>query len=102
MDKFLNLLGMCRRAGKLKTGHDAAVESIVKNTAVLCLVSVSASQRLENEIRHACAYEQKNIRFMKIRYTTPELTRAIGTKAAVLTVEDEGFAKKLVSLYADE
>lgn len=102
MDKFLQLLGMCRRAGKLGCGHDAAIDSVVKNRAALCLVSASASERLVNEMQHACTYEGKNIRFIRMKYTTPELTRATGTKAAVLTVEDEGFAKRLVTLYANE
>ena len=102
MDKFLNLLGMCRKAGRLSCGHDAAIESIVNNKAALCVVSSSASQRLINEMQHACTYDYKNIRFITLSYTTPELTQATGTKAAVLTVDDEGFAKKLISLYANE
>lgn len=98
-DRVLSLLGMCRRAGKLSCGHDAAVASIVKNTAKLCILCKDASQRLSGEICHAAEYGSKNIQVLITHYTMPDITRAIGTKAAVLTVDDEGFANRILQLY---
>ncbi len=92
-DKFLSLLGMARRSGKLSTGHDAVISSVVKNKAKLVILSSEGSDRLKREITHACSYGGKNIPVLFTEYTTGELSKAIGIKAAVISVDDEGFAK---------
>lgn len=98
-DKFLSLLGMARRSGKLSLGHDAAISSIVKNRAKLCVISCEGSDRLKNEMSHACTFEGKNISILITKYKTAELSNAVGSKAAVMTVDDEGFAKALNERY---
>lgn len=100
-DKTLSLLGIARRAGKISCGHDAAVQSIVKNSAKLCLCCENASERLKKEMKHSCEYENKNIPFFEMKYQTETLSKAIGTKAAVITIDDEGFAKRLCSLLTE-
>ncbi|MGN1419269.1 MAG: L7Ae/L30e/S12e/Gadd45 family ribosomal protein [Acutalibacteraceae bacterium] len=97
-NKILSLLGLARRAGMLSTGHDAAIGSIVRNKAKLCIICNDASQRLKNEFSHACRFENKNIAFAECSFEMKELSKAIGIKAAVVTVDDEGFAKKIESL----
>lgn len=98
-DKFLSLLGMARRSGKLFPGHDAAVSCVVKNQAKLCIVSREGSERLRREMKHCCGYNGKNIPLIIVSYTVAELSQAIGTKAAVLAVTDEGLAKALEKRY---
>ena len=99
-DKMLSLLGMARRAGRLSCGHDAAVEAIVKNRAALCLCSADAADRLERELRHACNFEHKHIPFARLPVSMAALSKAIGTRAAVVTVNDRGFAARLQTLLA--
>lgn len=98
-EKILSFFGLARRAGRLAPGHDAAIESIVKNKAKLCVLCLDASERLEREIRHACSYGGKNIPVIKSGFSAGELSKAIGTKAAVVSVNDEGFSKKLLSMF---
>lgn len=98
-EKILSFLGLARRAGRLAPGHDAAIESIVKNKAKLCVLCFDASERLEREIRHGCSYGGKNIPVIKSGFSAGELSKAIGTKAAVVSVNDEGFSKKLLSMF---
>ena len=98
-DKFLSLLGMARRSGKMSLGHDAAINAIVKNKAQLCVMSCDGSQRLKKEMHHACTFENKNIPLLITDYTLTELSVAIGSKAAVITVDDEGFARALTERY---
>jgi ribosomal protein L7Ae-like RNA K-turn-binding protein len=50
---------------------------------------------------HACSFEKKNIPVIIVSYTITELSRAIGSKAAVLTVTDEGFASALIRRYEE-
>ena len=100
-DKFLSLLGMARRSGNLCLGHDAAVSSVVKNKAQLCIISEEGSERLKKEMKHACSFEGKNIPVIIVNYEITELSKAIGSKAAVVTVADEGFASALVKRYEE-
>lgn len=100
-DKFLSLLGMARRSGKLCPGHDAAVSSVVKNKARLCVVSVEGSERLKREMAHACSFEGKSIPVIIADYSIKELSQAIGSKAAVITVTDENFAGALIRSYEE-
>lgn len=101
-DKFLNLLGMARKSGKLSLGHDAAISSIVKNKAKLCIISFEGSDRLKKEMAHACSFEDKNIPVLITKYETLTLSKAIGSKAAVMTVDDEGFGKALQERYNED
>ena len=100
-DRFLSLLGMARRSGSLSLGHDAAVSSVVKSRAKLCVLSFEGSDRLKKEMNHACTYGGKNIPLLITDYTITELSAAIGSKAAVITVDDDGFAKALQERYTD-
>lgn len=101
-EKILSLFGLARRAGKLAPGHDVVIESVVKNKAKLCVLCVDASERLEREIKHACSYENKNIPVLKAKFDMKTLSKAIGTKAAVISINDEGFAKKLLSMFEQD
>ena len=99
--KILSLLGMARRAGRLSLGHDAAEDAIVKNKAKLCLCCADASARLQREMQHACSYAHKSIPCLTLSFSMVTLSKAIGSRAAVVTVDDEGFAKRLGSLFAE-
>ena len=92
IEKILPLLGFARRAGRLSLGHDAVIQSVVKNRAKLCLASESASSRLRGELEHACAYNGKNIPFFVLPCGMEELSKAVGQKVSVVSVDDEGFA----------
>ena len=101
MDKFLNLCGMCRRAGRLSAGHDASKASVRDGTAAVCVLAKDASERLREEMSGLCRADGREIPLLQTDHTVTELSRAIGTKAAVVTVNDEGFARKLITLYGE-
>ena len=96
--KFLSLLGMCRRAGKLSCGHDAAIGSLRSKSASLCLLSSDASQRLRKEIEREASFDGREIPVKDLFSDMAEIGRATGLKAAGVTVNDEGFAKSMLSL----
>ncbi len=98
--KLLSLLGMCRRAGKLSCGHDAAVGSVRSKSAKLCLLSSDASQRLTKEIEREAGFEGREIPVRVLYSGMEEIGRATGLKSAVVTVNDEGFAKTMLGLLA--
>ena len=96
--KLLSLLGMCRRANRLSCGHDAAIGSVRSKNAELCLLSSDSSQRLRNEIEREAAFGGRNIPVRVLSSTIDEIGKATGLKSAVVTVNDEGFAKTMLGL----
>lgn len=98
-DKFLSLLGMCRRAGRLQWGHDTCVGSVRQGRAALCLLASDASDRLGRDIRRAAA---DGTPVLDTAYTMQQFEAAVGLHAGVLSTEDAGFAKELLRLYRND
>ena len=98
-DKFLSLLGMCRRAGRLQWGHDTCVESARHGRAALCLLAADASERTGRDIRTAAA---DGTTVLDTVYTRQQFEAAVGLHAGVLSTEDAGFAKELLRLYRND
>lgn len=96
--KLLSLLGMCRRAGRLGCGHDAAIGSVRSKSAKLCLLSSDSSQRLRKEIEREASFEGRDIPVKLMLSTMEEIGKATGLKSAVVSVNDEGFAKTMLGL----
>lgn len=100
-DKFLSLLGMARRAGKLSLGHDAAKSSVVSGKARLCILSADTSERLKNEFKGLSESDTYSVPVIITDCTMFELGHAVGSKAGVITVNDQGFAQRLERLSQD-
>jgi ribosomal protein L7Ae-like RNA K-turn-binding protein len=94
-DSALNLLGLCRRAGKLSLGHDACKQALNFEKAKLCIICSDASERLSEEISGIA--KAKNIKVYDVKYTMLDIKQALSFKAAVFTVDDEGFARSLIA-----
>lgn len=93
--KLLNLLGIARRAGKLSCGHDGAIDAIRARRARLCLLSSDAAARLQAEIRREAAFDGREIPVFTLHAAMAEIGHATGLRSAVVTVNDEGFAKAM-------
>lgn len=100
MDKLLNFLGLCRRAGKLTAGNDMTVDSVLNGNARLVIVARDISRNTEKKLRRVCVDFQVPI--LTIDRTKEELSAAIGRFAAVTAVTDKGFAEKLTELINNE
>ena len=93
-DRFLNLLGLCRRAGRMKIGCDTVIESVALGNSRLVLLAEDISENTKKKIISAVNGTDYEI----LKYSKDELSFALGKTCAVLSVEDEGFAKKLSEL----
>lgn len=91
-DRTLQLFGLARRAQRLSMGHDAALASVLRGKAKLCLVCADASPRLLREFERAARDRAAPV--LRIRYTMAEVGGATGMRAGVFTIDDEGFARK--------
>ena len=101
-DKTLSMLGICRRAGKLSCGHDAAESAIKHGRARLCLLSSDASPRLSAEFSRAASCEGRSVPVIKTPYTMEQIGRATSLRSAVLTVDDEGLASRINDLLIND
>lgn len=97
-NKFLSMLGLSRRAGKLSPGHDAAFDAVSKNKAKACFLTADASQRLKDEFYRTCNFEKRSVPCYEIPFEKEDLNLAFGIRAAVMTVNDSGFASELIKL----
>lgn len=100
-DNLKGLLGLCRRAGKMSIGHDAAVSSIKKRKAFLSITCCDASERLKKEIADECKFQNRNIPYVDANFDMKELSLCIGTRAGVISIDDRGFADKLNSIFRE-
>ncbi len=99
-DKILNLLGICRRAGKLTIGNDAVTDEAINGKASLVIVSNDVSQNTEKKLRNTCG--RCRTQLLKLNRTRDELSGAIGKYCAVAAVCDKGFANRLCELISAE
>ena len=93
-EKILGTLGLCMRAGKLKSGEFAALEAIRKKTAVVVIVSEDASDNTKKQFKDKCSYYNIPIYFYG---NMDELGHAIGKDVRTsLAITDQGLAKTLI------
>lgn len=93
---MLNILGMCRRAGRLECGFNKAIDCVKSNKAMLVIMSAHLSEKTKKEAEYFCA--KHHCPFITTNYTLDELSKAVGFNAGIFAVTDKGFADKISSL----
>lgn len=93
---WMSLLGLANRARKITSGEELSVKEIRSGKAKLVLLSADASANTMKKITDKCKSYHVPLKMVDNRYL---LGKAIGKEArVVVTVLDEGFAKKLLTL----
>lgn len=100
--KYLSMLGMARRAGKLSMGHDMVQKAIRERKAKLLIFADGVSDRLVREFDVFCDRFNPNLIGLTIDETMDEIHMALGYKAGVITVNDENFSKRIIELINQE
>lgn len=95
---LLSFLGLCRRAGKMTIGNDVVIDSMKNKESNLVLLAKDLSARTEKGI--LLAAEKYNVEIKKLTATKEELGFALGKYAAVISINDQGFGKKIRTLTA--
>lgn len=96
VQKIINLLTICRRAGKLTIGFDA-VSDAVKNKKAFCVMTASdISDNTLKEISFVCS--KYNVKIIPACLTKEELQFYLGKFTAVIAVCDRGFADGFTSI----
>ncbi len=99
-DRILSLLGLCRRAGKLVTGADPTIDSINKGKSKIVIFADDFSKNSIKPVLSAA--HSSNIKALCINRSKDEISLALGKLCGVVSVEDKGFAEKLLQLIENE
>jgi ribosomal protein L7Ae-like RNA K-turn-binding protein len=94
-NKYIPMLGLARRAGKLSMGHDMALKAVKEKKAKLVIFASDISPRLIEEFERACS---SRIKCLKIDETINDIHMNLGYKAGVITVNDGNFSNRIEEL----
>lgn len=98
--KALKFFGLIRRAGKLTVGCDPVADSMRKGEAKLVVMANDISENTKKTVlKNAKAY---GVHTIIVSCTKEELSFSVGKLAAVVSVDDEGFAGSLLKKLADD
>ena len=92
MQRVRGLLGICQRAGMIKTGEETVEMAIKRGGAIIALIDTSMSARGKKGIKDACEYAHLRM------FELPEdlLGDAIGKPGRMAAcITDANMAKKL-------
>lgn len=93
---WMSLLGLANRARKIISGEELSVKEIRSGKAKLVLLSADASANTTKKITDKCKTYHVPVKLVEDRFL---LGKSIGKEArVVVTVLDDGFAKKLLTL----
>lgn len=96
-NKFLSLLGLCQKAGKMISGSMQCESAIRSGKAYLVIISEEASEATKDEFTHLCT--SRDIPLIIIG-SKDELGSAIGKYSrTLLAVTDPAFKELLLKEY---
>lgn len=94
--KIINLLTMCRRAGRVIIGFDAVKEATLEKGVSCVLVTDNISLKTLKEVKFFCNNTKTKI--IKVGIGSEDVFDMIGKEAVVLAIADYGFAKRFEEL----
>ncbi|MBR5383855.1 MAG: 50S ribosomal protein L7 [Clostridia bacterium] len=86
------LIGLCMRAGRLRCGTDAALDSARHGSACLLLVDAGASETTRKRLSDTSGFYGVG----QVMLPEGMLTEAAGRTAMAAAVTDKGFAQKML------
>ena len=98
-NRILSLLGLCMKAGRLKSGGFQTEEAVKSGKAMLVLIAADASDNTKDKFKNMCSF----YRVKCFEYgSKEELGSAIGREErSTVAVCDQGFSKSLEGLISE-
>lgn len=97
---ILNMLGLCRRAGKLIYGFDAVKEAVLKSDVNSIFMANNLSAKSKKELLYIT--KDKRIPLIQTTIEMEEMQTIIGKRTGILAITEQGFSKKIVSMFENE
>ena len=93
-DKFLGMVGLAKRAGKVQTGEDICSRSVRNGRSRLVIVARDASDNTKKSIMNTCKHYK--VRCIEAAAKS-ELGNYTGADSrAVVSINDDNFAKAIL------
>lgn len=94
--KFLGLIGLCKKAGRLEAGETAVKQAMHDGKVYLVLMAQDTGPSLARRITLQCI--DSKVRLLLLDSDKDTISRAIGRKkeTAVMAITDEGLANALL------
>ena len=93
-ERIFGLLGLCQRAGKLKSGEFAVEKSLKGRKSFLVIVPEDASDNTKKKFRNMTTF--RSVPYFELG-TKEKLGLQLGkSERSSLSIEDEGFAKAMI------
>lgn len=100
-NKILTLLGFAAKAGRLSYGMDMSVEAIKTKKSFLAVAAFDVSEKSKKEI--AFHTNNKKVPFIILTDADIEtLSKAVGKKCGIISVNDRAFAEAIKGGYAND
>lgn len=93
-DKIYGLLGLCQRAGKLRSGEFAVEKSIKSGKSFLVIIPEDASDNTKKKFRNMTTY--RSVPYQELG-TKETLGHQLGrSERSSISIEDQGFAQAMI------
>lgn len=97
MDKILGMIGLAKKAGKAVSGETLCLAAVKEGKARLLIIACDASENTKKQMKNSCEFY--GVPCMKYG-TTNLLGQFTGaSKRAVVSINEDGFARALKSTY---
>ena len=94
-ERLLGVLGLCRKAGALVLGFDAAIASVKSGEAALVVYTSDCSPKTQKELLFHCGVITQPL---PIPLAMQETQRLFHKRVAVMAVTNKELAKKICTL----
>ena len=95
MNRMLNMLGLCMRAGKIISGEKACVQAVRAGGACVVVLDKAAAKNATKAVTDACTYHEVPLIFAP----EGELGFAIGKPGRmVAAITDPSMAERIIQL----
>lgn len=96
-NKFMSLMGICQKAGRLVSGEFACENAVKAKKAKLIVIAEDASENTKKKFGNSAKFYNINL---ICAGSKDELGKVIGRGArSVVAITDEGFATELVKVF---
>ncbi|KAB8138777.1 50S ribosomal protein L7ae [Gracilibacillus oryzae] len=97
--KYLNILGLARRAGKCTFGEEQIIKEIQAKRSKIVLIASDTGDQTKKKLTDKCKYYHVPFYFIDDREVLSQAIGKIGRVA--VSVNEQGFAKKLIELLSN-
>lgn len=94
--KIINILTICRKAGKIIPGFDAVKDAIYEGNVSCVVVTEDISDKTLKEVRFIC--KNCNLDIVELELDSYDMFDAAGKQVVVAAICDFGFANKIRTL----